>query len=632
VNEAACALLGRSVSELRGRRLNDFLEADGAEPPEAAFEAVEAGGTTEENAPEEKASEKTVSTSQAEARVERPDGTVRQVRLQLRSLTVGPRRHTAAALQDMTAVSVEHTLFRRFHRCAVEDAPLELAVLSPEGTYLYANPPACTDGVSPDWLLGKTDFDLCQRLGLHPEVALRRRSHRRRTLQRGERVQFKEVLSRRDAPPRHVERFYTPVFEKDGEAHAVVTYALDRTEQKRQIEALEEAQRASQEYEEMKTTLLRNLRHEFRTPLTSVMSAAEVLREDVASAEIDFVDIIHESGERLLKTLNAMLDLAGTQTGSFDRDPRVVNLSQAASHIVGELEPTAEDKGLFLREQVLDEKAFVRVDPASVYRVLRSIIGNAVKFTEEGGIVVEVDIEAGRAEVRVIDTGVGIDEAYRSKLFEAFRQEDGSMTRHFEGVGVGLSVARQLLSLMGGSVSVDSEKGEGSVFTVSVPLAFRNASGEPPRVLVVEPREEQRKILHHHLGAHLPLTYTQTLDAALEAAQHRRFAAVLVSAGLTAERAAESAAESAADSVDRFRAIEKYRDVPLIVIDEDALPGAAEQFAADGYDGYVARPIQRERLLNVLGDALEEAVRSGNARLDPARLDSETRARLGMRA
>ncbi|PSQ79680.1 MAG: hypothetical protein BRD46_06095 [Bacteroidetes bacterium QS_8_68_15] len=245
-------------------------------------------------------------------------------------------------------------------------------------------------------------------------------------------------------------------------------------------------------------------------------------------------------------------------------------------------------------------EAFVRVDPASLYRVVRSVIGNAVKFTDEGGIVVEVEVEAPEARVRVIDTGVGIDEEYLPQLFDSFGQEDDSMTRHFEGAGVGLAVAKRLLDLMGGSIEVDSRKGEGSVFTVALPMAFRDASGERPHMLVADEQEDQHKLLRHHLDGQARLTVTRTLDDALEAARRRRVAAVLVSAGLSTE------AGSARDLAECFRALSGYDDTPLIVLDEDALPGAAEQFEAEGFDGYVARPLKQTALLNALGDALED--------------------------
>ena len=611
-NESACKLLGRPLKAVQGERMNAFLEAVGAETPQAAFEAVEEA--VDPSAESEEASEPPP--AQTDARLMRPKGAVRRVRLQLRALALGGRRCIAATLQDMTSVSEEHAIFRGFHRRTVQDLPIELAVLSPEGTYLYANPAVCTDEISPQWLEGKTDFDLCRRLGLHPEVALRRRSHRRRALQGTERVQFEEVLSRRDAAPRHVQRFYTPVRGDNAEVHAVVTYALDRTEQKRCQEALEKAQRASEEYEEKKTSLLRNLRHEFRTPLTTILSAAEVLEADAAPDLKDFVGIVHQSGQRLLRTLNAMLDLAGTQTARLDEQPRVLSVNEAIENVISELASSAEEKGLFLRKQALAVEAFVRADPASLYRVLRSIIGNAVKFTDEGGVVVEVDTSAGQVEVRVIDTGAGIDEAYLPKLFDSFGQQDGTMTRHYEGAGVGLAVAQRLLAVMGGTVEVDSENGEGSVFTVTLPLAFRGATGERPRVLVVEERPEQIKMLRHHLGEQVQLAFARTPADALDGARAGRFDAVLVSASPGPE-------DAAGDFVERFREVAGYEKTPIIVIDDNALPGAAEQFEADGYDGYVARPLQRKTLLNALGDALAEAGHRA-----PASSDSQARSRL----
>lgn len=592
-NAAAVRLLQRPRRHVLGERLTDLTGAGQKQQQklEAAFEAL--GGGEEEVA--------------EEVQVEVSDEETIPVLMRLSALQIGGRRFYVAAFQDMTAASEQQALFKFFHRKTMESLPIGVAVLSREGTYLYANPEETSEEISRQWLRGKTDFDLCRRLGLHPEVALRRRSHRRRALQTGQRVRFEEVLPRRDAPPRHVERFYTPVRGDDGdEVYAVVTYGVDKTRFKQQEETLESAKQASKDFTQMKTQFMRNLRHEFRTPLTSILGAADVLKAEAPAAQQEFIEIIEQGGQRLMRTLDAMLDLTSLQGGGdVDQNPRVLDLAAAAQSVVGELEEPAARKDLFLRTQAPMGETLVRADPASLYRVLRSLLGNAVKFTREGGVVVEVSAEDGQAQVRVIDTGVGIAEEYLPHLFDAFGQESSDLSREFEGMGVGLAVARRIVDLMGGEIAVDSKKGEGSVFTVRLPEAFSgrtDAADAPsvPRVLLAEQKEEEQKLLHHCLSDFADLSVARSPAAALDAARGQPHEVVFVSAALSPDHAA-------ADLLDAFRDVPGYEHVPIVVIDDNALPGAAQQFEAAGYDGYVARPLEREALLNALGDALSQS-------------------------
>lgn len=243
----------------------------------------------------------------------------------------------------------------------------------------------------------------------------------------------------------------------------------DITERKHFEAALIAAKEQAEELARLKSAFLTNMSHEIRTPITAIMGYAQVLSEEVGEKHQEFVDYINENGKRLLNTLNAILDLSKLQSDAMELHVEPVDLAEAARSAVNLFAPMAAKKDIALRSELSADAAEALLDRAAVDRILSNLVGNAIKFTEEGEVVVQVGVERGGVRLTVRDTGIGISEDFIPHLFDDFKQESTGLARSHEGSGLGLAITRQLVEAMGGMITVESQQGEGSAFTVAFP-------------------------------------------------------------------------------------------------------------------------------------------------------------------
>ncbi|WP_259086430.1 sensor histidine kinase, partial [Salinibacter ruber] len=252
--------------------------------------------------------------------------------------------------------------------------------------------------------------------------------------------------------------------------------------------------------------LLANMSHEIRTPLTSIIGFAEMLGREAAGLELPgdsplpgYASTIEQSGKRLLETLNGVLNLSKLQAGQMEMEVGPVDLSEQARLAAEELRPEAEEKEISLELEtgggpaaLAEAEIVAKADEGGVQIVLRNLLSNAIKYTDEGGVTVRTYREDGDQEdgdqkdrdqedgnpqediwavLEVEDTGIGMDPEVAEGLFEPFRQASEGLSREYEGTGIGLAVTREAVAQMGGSVEVDTQKGQGTCMTVRLPLA-----------------------------------------------------------------------------------------------------------------------------------------------------------------
>ena len=236
------------------------------------------------------------------------------------------------------------------------------------------------------------------------------------------------------------------------------------------ISAAEEAREQAEEAARLKSSILANMSHEIRTPLTAILGFADILREEVPEDLYEYADTIRSGGQRLLDTLNDILDFARLDAERAGIVPESVDAALVVREAVALLAPLAQRKGLGLHLQSSASTVPAVHSASALGRVVTNLVGNAIKFTERGEVRVTLHAAPDFFAVRVQDTGVGISEAFLPELFEAFKQESDGHGRSFEGTGLGLAITKRLVDLMGGEVRVWSRKGEGTLFEVALPL------------------------------------------------------------------------------------------------------------------------------------------------------------------
>ena len=259
--------------------------------------------------------------------------------------------------------------------------------------------------------------------------------------------------------------------------------------------------------------------------------------------------LIEKSGRRLLDTINSVLDLSMLESDSFILHPRVLNVQEEVEEKVSLLQSLARDKGLSLIVELPEKPALASLDPACLDRILNNLIGNAIKFTEHGHIKVVVSRKQEYVVIEISDTGIGISESFVERLFDEFEQESSGISRLYEGSGLGLSITRRLVKLMHGTISVHSERGEGSVFTVTFPLIreegesrFQRQDRTPAlrsmpqrnklEVLVVDDDPKMRTLIRLLLNRVCKVDLAESEQSALDHASKKRYDMVLMDINL----------------------------------------------------------------------------------------------------
>ena len=246
-------------------------------------------------------------------------------------------------------------------------------------------------------------------------------------------------------------------------------YFSDITARKTYEASLIEAKERAEELAELKSAFLTNMSHEFRTPLTGILGFANTLAHELDDFHREFAELIEQNAHRLLDTLNGVLDLARLESGTVEAQVQATNLVEETDTVMRLLTPLAEGRGLTLCATYDLEQTVAHIDPLFFNRVLTNLVGNAIKFTEEGFITVRLRDHNHEIVLEVEDTGIGISETFLPFLFDEFRQESMGLSRSHEGSGLGLAITQRLVRAMSGTIGVRSTRGEGSTFTVRLP-------------------------------------------------------------------------------------------------------------------------------------------------------------------
>lgn len=226
-----------------------------------------------------------------------------------------------------------------------------------------------------------------------------------------------------------------------------------------------------------KSDFLANMSHELRTPLNSLLILSKLLgdnpQRNLSDEQVQFARTIQSSGNDLLNLINDILDLSKIEAGHIEVRPETVSLTRLAADLRQTFDPVAGERGLnFAIDIAGGGPPAITTDRQRLEQILKNLLSNAFKFTEQGGVTLRIARAGDRLSLAVADTGIGVSSVQHQAIFEAFRQADGTINRKYGGTGLGLSISRELARLLGGSIALKSKPGKGSTFTVTIPLAY----------------------------------------------------------------------------------------------------------------------------------------------------------------
>ena len=364
-------------------------------------------------------------------------------------------------------------------------------------------------------------------------------------------------------------------------------------------------ERAARAAAEVKNEFLANMSHEIRTPLNGVLGVLHLLKNETLSAQARrlITEAVH-CGGILTELVNDILDLSKLEAGRLELKSEAINVAAMIEGVGDILRPQIEAKGLIFDTAVDAEAGWMQGDPVRLRQILFNLVGNAAKFTHKGGVSIHLTGagvgEARRLRFEIVDTGIGMSRETQSGLFARFHQADGSVTREFGGVGLGLTIARTLTDLMGGEIGVHSVEGQGSTFWVDLPAPEIAAPEEAQdedgwleglRILVVEDNPTNRLIatkMLENLGASVETAENGALG--VEAMQTRDFDLVFmdiqmpVMDGISATTAIRALPAPACQA-------------PIIAVTANAMAHQVAEYTRAGMNGLIAKPLSPSAII-----------------------------------
>lgn len=504
---------------------------------------------------------------------------------------------------------------------AVEQSPASILITDVEGNIQYVNP-KCVEitGYSKEDLIGKNPKVL--KSGETSEIEYRELW---KTIKAGGEWRGEFHNKKKNGELYWEFASISPIKNEKGEVTNFLAVKEDITDRKKSEQELILAKEKAEEINRVKSNFFSNMSHELRTPLSGILGFTELLQEEIKNPEHKrMLDGVHLSGQRLLDTLNKILQISKIESEKLNPKIERIYLPFLIQSLVSEFEATMMTKGLFIKLDYENDNLFADLDKDLFRTILNNLLSNAIKFTPSGGIIIHCKnvIENGtnRIVLKVSDSGIGISHKDQEVIFEEFRQASEGLNRLYEGTGLGLTIVKRYTEIMGGTVSVKSEPGNGTTFTLSfagLTKGQMEADTENTAVSEKFPEDNKENMLHKSLVLlveddmlnsemvevflhdYCKLHIARSGEEALERITKYKYDAFLMDIAL-------GSGMSGLQTSNVIRSTPGYEGVPIIAVTAYAMSGEKEKFLAAGLTDYISKPFTNTELINALDKALSK--------------------------
>lgn len=411
------------------------------------------------------------------------------------------------------------------------------------------------------------------------------------------------------------------LFDDFGNRIGILSMVTDITERKIAEKEILDAKLKAEESSKLKSVLMMNLNHELRTPMNGIIGFASLLKDEISNPDLlCMIEDIHFSGTRLMKTINSIMEFAALESGQIKPEIIEFNIYDNIKTVIDNFEKEAKDKNLNYRVIIKKDEIIVKSDIDMIKTIVSKIIDNAVKYTQNGEVSIKLDMvteDSGNFMIlKISDTGIGIPLGKQNEIFKEFKQASEGFGRGYEGLGLGLTVAKKMADMLGIQISMESIIAKGSVFTLKIPspyapeskitlekkVDFSDKNGknkdskqinELQEILIIEDNIININLITAFLKNICSVDYVLSGEAALEIAVKKKYSLILTDINL-------GSGINGIDSQKKIRKIKGYENVPNIAVTGYSTSEDRNEFLREGFDEFIPKPFTKVKLIKTI--------------------------------